>query len=269
VQVLVTGGTGMIGRALVERLRDHAEVRVLSRQSRSRPGMVQGDLETGEGVAAAVGGVDVIAHCASAADYRRPDRDVAQARRLLEAVGDARPHLLFISIVGVDKIRFGYYRAKLATEVLIEQSGLPYTILRTTQFHDLALMFLMLLTRGPVAVAPRGFRSEPVDTGEVADRMATLALGEPAGRVRDLGGPRVEHAEEMVRTYLAIVGRRRPVLRLPVPGRIAADFRAGGGLLPPGSERGERTFADYLRSRLRADGTITAPYDLRGRFRRR
>jgi uncharacterized protein YbjT (DUF2867 family) len=267
VKVLVTGGTGMIGRALVERLRDHAEVRVLSR--RAGPGVLRGDLETGEGLAAAVDGVDAIAHCASAADYRRPERDVAQTRLLLAALGDARPHLLYISIVGVDKIRFGYYRAKLATERLILDSGLPYTILRTTQFHDLALMFLMLLTRGPVAIAPRGFRGQPVDTGEVADRMAGLVLGGPAGRVPDLGGPRVEDAAEMVRAYLAVTGRRRPVLRLPVPGRTAADFRAGGGLLPPDGMRGERTFADYLRSRVRPDGTIEAPYDLRGRFRRR
>lgn len=269
MRVLVTGGTGVIGGALVRRLRDKAEVRVLSRHAGTEPGRFVGDLETGEGVAAAVDGVDVIAHCASAADYRHPERDVAQTRRLLSALADARPHLLYISIVGVDKIRFGYYRAKLATESVITESGLPYTVLRTTQFHDLALMFLTLLTRGPVAIVPRGFRAQPVDTGEVADRMVALALGAPAGRVADLGGPRVEDAEAMVSAYQAATGRRRPLLRVPVPGRIAADFRAGGHLLPPDGVRGERTFADYLRSRVGPGGTIEPPYDLRGRLRRR
>lgn len=269
MRVLVTGGTGVIGSALVQRLREQAQVRVLSRRPDDRPGLLRGDLETGDGIAAAVDGVDVIAHCASAADYRRPERDVAQTRVLLEALGDTRPHLLYISIVGIDRVRFGYFRAKLATERLIESSGLPYTILRTTQFHDLALMFLMLLTRGPVAVVPRGFPGQPVDTGEVADRMVELALGEPAGRVPDLGGPRVENTAEMARAYLAVTGRRRPILRVPVPGRLAADFRAGGTLLPPDGVRASRTFTDYLRSRVRPDGTIEAPYDLRRRLRRR
>lgn len=271
MRVLVTGGTGVLGRALVQRLTEQgAEVRVLTRrESGGRPGFVSGDLETGGGLAAAVSDVDVIAHCASAADYRRPERDVAQARRLLAAVGDARPHLVYISIVGVDRVRFGYYRAKLATERLIEESGLPWTVLRATQFHELALLFLMLLAKGPVAVVPRGFQGQPVDTGEVADRMAELVLGAPAGRVPEFGGPRVEDAEQMTRAYLAVTGSRRPVLRLPLPRWVAADFRAGGHLLAAGGQRGTRTFTEYLQSRVRPDGTIAWPYDLRGRFRRR
>src|SRR5690606_37396779 len=122
MKVLVTGGTGAIGRPLVSELRARgAEVRVLSRRPPQQAGVtadgfVQGDLDTGAGLTAAVAGVDVIVHCASATDYRRPERDVEQTRKLLAAVGDARPHLLYISIVGVDKIQFGYYRAKLATE---------------------------------------------------------------------------------------------------------------------------------------------------------
>jgi uncharacterized protein YbjT (DUF2867 family) len=267
VNVLVTGGTGVAGRALSARLADRAQVRVLSRRP-GQPAAVPGDLETGEGLAAAVAGVDVIVHCASAADYRQPQRDVAQARRLLAALGSARPHLVYISIVGVDRVRFGYYRAKLATERLIESSGLPYTILRTTQFHDLVLLFLMQLARGPVAVAPRGFRSQPVDVGEVADRLAQLALGEPAARVPDLGGPAVESVEEMMRTYLSAISSRRPVLRLPLPGRAAADFRAGGHLPGPDATRGQRTFADFLAPRVRPDGTIAPPYDLARRSRR-
>jgi uncharacterized protein YbjT (DUF2867 family) len=262
--VLVTGGTGVAGRALVARLRDggSGDVRVLSRRAQPAPGVVRGDLETGAGLAEALAGVDVIAHCASAADYRRPERDVVQTRRLIEAAGAARPHVVYLSIVGVDRVRFGYYRAKLACERVIEGSGLPWTTLRTTQFHDLALLFVMLLTRGPVALVPRGFRGQPVDVGEVADRMAALVLGEPAGRVQDLGGPRVEDAEEMTRAYLAAVGRRRPVVRVPLPRWVAADFRAGGHLLSDDGVRGTITFSEYLRSRIGPDGTVASPYPL-------
>ncbi len=265
--VLVTGGSGLLGSALVGALGDRADVRVLSRRPSDRQGYVRGDLETGDGLASALDGVDVIAHCASAADYRRPRRDVEQTRRVLEAARDGGPHIVYISIVGVDRIPFRYYRAKLACERLIEQSGLPWTTLRATQFHDLVLLFAMMLTRPPVALVPRGFSAQPVDCGEVADRMAELVLGDPAGRVPDFGGPRVERAEDMVRLYLDLTRRRRPVLRMPFPGRVAAGFRAGGHLLQDGGVRGERTFEEYLRDRVGTDGSVQPPYDLRSRRR--
>lgn len=274
MKVLVTGGTGAIGRPLVSELRARgAKVLVLSRRPPQQAGVtaggfVQGDLNTGAGLAAAVAGVDVIVHCASATDYRRPERDVEQTRKLLAAVGDARPHLLYISIVGVDKIQFGYYRAKLATERLIESSGLPWTIQRTTQFHDLVLMFLLLASKSPIVLVPRGFRAQPVDVRDVAERMATLALGKPAGRVPDLGGPQVESLAELTRWYLRLRGKRRLVLPVPVPGRVAAEFRAGGHLLGEAGVCGKRTFADYLRDQIRPDRAIQPPYQLKGRFRR-
>lgn len=262
MNVLVTGGTGVLGREVVQRLEDRAEVNILSRKPAERPGFVQGDLDTGDGLAAALDGVDVVAHLASAADYRHPERDIDQTRHLIEAIGPRRPHVVYISIVGVDTIPFGYYRAKLATEQLIEQSGLPWTTLRTTQFHDLVLMFLMLATKSPVVVVPRGLAGQPVDAGEVADRLADLILGEPAGRVPDLGGPEVLDGKAMVRRFLDLTHRRRPVIEVPVPGRVMAGFRAGHHLLSDG-ERGTRTFEDYLRTRIHPDGSVDWPYEPR------
>jgi uncharacterized protein YbjT (DUF2867 family) len=224
---------------------------------------MQGDLNTGVGLAEALERVDVVAHCASAADYFRPMRDVEQTRQLIKAAAQTtRPHIVYISIVGVDRIPFGYYKAKLASEQLIEQSELPWTILRTTQFHDLALLFLVLATKGPVALVPRGLRGQPVDVGEVADRLAELVLGSPAGRVPDLGGPEVLDAETMVRRFQKLTGRRRPLLHLPLPGRVAAAFRAGHHLAPDGAQ-GKRTFDDYLRTRIGPDGAVDLPYELK------
>jgi uncharacterized protein YbjT (DUF2867 family) len=252
-RVLVTGGTGVLGRELVGRLRDRAEVRVLSRRPPQGPGFVRGDLETGEGLAAAVEGVDVIAHCASAADYWRPQRDVTQTRRLLDAVRGARPHLVYVSIVGVDRIPFAFYRAKLDAERLVEDSGLPWTVLRATQFHDLMLMYLMRLSKGPVAVVARRSLFQPVDVGEVAERMAELVKGPAAGRVAELSGPRVESMADLMRSYLVAVRRRRPILELPLWGRLGAAFGVGGQLLTDG-DRGTVTFADYLHARIVSDG---------------
>ncbi|MBF8191378.1 NAD(P)H-binding protein [Nonomuraea sp. K274] len=259
MRVLVTGGTGVLGRVLVQQLDGLSEVRVLSRRAPQGAGFVRGDLETGEGLADAVDGVDVIAHCASAADYWRPRRDVAQTRRLVGALGDARPHLVYVSIVGVDQASFGFLRAKLEAERVVEESGLPWTVLRATEFHDLLLMYLMRLAKGLVAVVLRGSLLQPVDVGEVAARMATLVLGPPGGRVRELGGPRVESMEDLMRAYLAAARQRRRVVTIPVPGRLGAGFGIGDHLLTD-DDRGTVTFDEYLRSRVDADGLISHPY---------
>jgi uncharacterized protein YbjT (DUF2867 family) len=283
MRVLVTGGSGVLGRQVVQMLRDRGvdDVRALSRKAlpersgrEAGTGRAQGDLETGVGLAQAVEGVDVIVHCASAGDPRHPQRDLLQTRNLLVAAGgnrprgqsgQATPHVVYISIVGVDRVRFGLYRAKLVAERMIAESGLPWTVLRATQFHELILMLAMMTTKGPVALTPRGLRSQPVESAEVARRLADLALQPPAGRVPDLGGPQVQTIEEMTRDYLDAAGRIRPVLRIPVPGKAAADFRAGNNLLGPDGVRVGRTFAEYLRERVGPDVTIAAPYDLSGR----
>jgi uncharacterized protein YbjT (DUF2867 family) len=264
--ILVTGGTGVLGRQVVGRLAGRADVRVLSRRDGSAEGatMIRGDLETGEGLQAALDGVDVIVHAASIGfDLRRPDRDIGATRRLLDAIS-GEPHLVYISIVGVDAIPYGYYRAKLAVERMIQEFGVRWTILRTTQFHDLVLTMLALLAKGPVAVVPRGVEVQPVDTGEVAGRLVELALGEPAGRVPDMGGPRVERTEDLMRAYLTVVRRRRPVLRLPIPGRTMAAYRAGRHLTPANAT-GVIGFTDDLLSRIDPGGVPELPYDLRRR----
>jgi len=277
--ILVTGGTGVLGRAVVERLEAAGkQVRVLSRRLGPGPGggRVVGDLGTGAGIEAAVAGADVIVHCASAGSAGKKARavDLEGTRRLVEAARAAGagaaggagglPHLVYISIVGVDRVPVGYYRVKLATERLIEQSGLPWTVLRATQFHDLVAFMLELLARPPVLLLPRGISDQPVDTGEVADRMVALALGAPAGRVADIGGPQVLTVEELARTYLKAAGRRRPIVRVPLPGAAVRGMRAGGHLCPEHAD-GKRTWEEYLAGRFAAGSTSRPTYRLRGR----
>src|SRR3712207_1674767 len=194
--VLVTGGSGLLGRAVVDRLAATGHrVRVLSRRSPDglSPSVeaVRGDLRTGSGLAQAVAGADAIVHCAS--DPRGcQDVDVAGTERLLAAACQAgRPHVVYISIVGVDRIPYAYYRAKVAAERLIEESGLPRTTLRTTQFHEFSLAAVRQLARSPLVPIVRGWRFQPVDVGEVADALVTHVAAGPAGPIPDLGGPEV------------------------------------------------------------------------------
>jgi uncharacterized protein YbjT (DUF2867 family) len=258
--ILVTGGTGTLGRPLVARLREAGRrVRVLSRHDgEAAEGVerVTGDLVAGEGVDAAVEAADVIVHCAGT---RGAKDDEVQTRNLVAAAARAgRPHLVFISVVGadgvpvegrLDRAMFGYFAAKLRAERTIADSGLPWTTLRATQFHDLVLETLQAMTRLPVVPVPTGMRFQPIDAGEVADRLAELALGEPAGLAPDVAGPREYELAELVRGYLRAAGKRRPILPLPLPGKAARAVRAGA-IVAADRAVGTRTWEEFLAHRL-------------------
>jgi uncharacterized protein YbjT (DUF2867 family) len=255
--LLVTGGTGTLGRLVVPRLRDAGrDLRVLSRHGHEPTdgvGYIVGDLATGEGLDAAVDGVETIVHLAGSA---KGDED--KARNLVRAAvrADAR-HLVYISVVGADRIpvtsgvdraMFGYFAAKRAAEQVVADSGLPWTTLRATQFHDLTLLTIQQLARLPVVPVPAGWRVQPVDTGEVADRLVGLALGAPAGLVPDLGGPRVYEVATLVRGYLRATHRHRPILPVRLPGKANRAYRAGANLALDRAV-GHRTWEDFLAER--------------------
>jgi uncharacterized protein YbjT (DUF2867 family) len=256
--ILVTGGTGTLGRLVVSRLRDAGrEVRVLSRASHEgEDGLqfVQGDLATGEGIEAAVAGTEIVVHCAGG-----PRGDEDKARHLVRAASRAGVrHLVYISVVGADRVplasgidraMFGYFGSKLAAERVVADAGLPWSTLRATQFHDLLYLVVRQLARLPVVPVPAGFRFQPVDPGEVADRLVELALGGPAGLVPDLGGPRVYEMATLVRGYLGARGRHRPILPVRIPGAAARAFRAGANLAPDRAV-GRRTWEEFLADQL-------------------
>jgi uncharacterized protein YbjT (DUF2867 family) len=248
--ILVTGGSGTLGRAVVARLLAAGhEIRVLSRRPRptSAPAAAEwmtGDLVSGDGLADAVAGVAAVVHCAS--DPRRPRVDVEGTRNLLRAARAAgTPHLVDVSIVGVDRVPYRYYQAKLQAERLIQASGLPWTILRATQFHQLVLLVAQGLARLPVVPVPAATSFQPIDAGEVADRLAESAVGPPSGRVPDLGGPQIRTAASLLCAYLQAAGRRRLVLPVWLPGAVFAGYRQGGHLTP-GRAAGRRTWEQFL-----------------------
>jgi uncharacterized protein YbjT (DUF2867 family) len=235
----------------VDRLRGQGyEVRTLSRSARGA-GVVRGDLQTREGLARALEGVGVLIHCASSPRKTRRT-DVEGTGRLLEAASRAGvSHVVFVSIVGVDRNPYlPYYRAKLEAEKIVERSPVPWTILRATQFHEFALKQIQLLERIPIMMAPRGFLLQPVDIGEVADRLVELALSGPARRVPDLGGPEVRTLPDLARSYLKATGRRRRVVEVPVPGKTARALREGAQLAPD-QTHGEVRWEEFLDGTLR------------------
>jgi len=236
--ILVTGGTGQLGRELVPLLRSRdAEVAVLSR--RAHPEFRRGDLDSGVGLGAALEGVDTVVHLAAG------KRQEAEARNLVAAcrAGGIR-HLVFISIAGIDRIPFPYYRAKLAAEGVVLDSGIPSSVLRTTQFHGFAAAPFLAQRRSPVLFAPR-LSIQPIDTRDVAAELAALALGSPSGRMPDLGGPEVLTGRRLAELVSARHGWHKRTLDLALPGRTWRAFAAGYHLVP-GNRAGGRTFAEYL-----------------------
>ena len=162
------------------------------------------DLTTGEGVLAALDGIEVIVHCAGSVKG-----DATKARHLLEAASRVGVrHVVYISVVGdervpmtgrLDRLMFGYFGSKLATDRIVAESAVPSTTLHTTQFYDGILTTVTAMARLPIAMVPAGWRFQPVDTGEVAARLAELALGTPAGLVPDMAGPRAYELTDLLR----------------------------------------------------------------------
>ena len=250
-RVLITGGTGVLGREVAPRLAAAGHtVRVMSRRAATAEGVptewAQAQIETGEGLAEAVAGVDAIVHAASSPFRRTREVDVEGTRRLLEAAKAAGvSHFVYISIVGIDRIPLPYYKHKLAAERLIEESGVPYSIQRAPQFFTLLDDVLRNLLRFPVGVYPAGFKFQPIDPGEVAERIVQQVGAGPGGRLPEIAGPEVRTAGELARVWLKARGKRRLLLPLPLFGKVAAGYRAGRNCAPD-SKYGRITWAEWL-----------------------
>jgi uncharacterized protein YbjT (DUF2867 family) len=256
--ILVTGGTGRLGRLVVSRLRATGRGgRVLSRHPHGPENGVDyviGDLLTGEGIDRAVEGASTIVHCAGSA--KRDDERTLNLVRAAKRAGTR--HLVYISVIGADRIpvvstidraMFGYFGFKLAAERIVEGSGVPWTMLRASQFQGSFLAVAEGMARLPILPVPAGFRFQPVDEGEVAARLVELALGTPAGLVPDMGGPRVYAMADLLRGYLRASGKHRLIVPVPAAGKAAAAVRAGANLAPDRAV-GRRTWEDLLAERF-------------------
>jgi len=247
--ILVTGATGMLGQAVVpELLRRDVQVRATSRRPRASSDGVEwrvADFTTGEGVTAAVEEVDTVIHLA-AAPYkgRYTDKvEVDGTKRLLQATTEA--HIIYVSIVGVDRVPWGYFRTKLKAEALLKDNP-RVSIIRATQFFPFMERPLRLMAKLGVMVMDPGIKAQPVDVREVAQRVCQRVEDGPSGTIEEFGGPEILDTEAAMRQWLAAKGKRRPILRVRMPGRLGRAFR-DGGLTTRAVPRGITTWQDYLR----------------------
>ncbi|MFN2564619.1 MAG: SDR family oxidoreductase [Gemmatimonadaceae bacterium] len=256
--MLITGASGLLGRSLLGRpdAAGHL-VRAMSRRGapRSAAGQapniewVVADLATGAGLDAAVEGANVVIHAASdpRGDARRTD--VIGTELLLAAAERAGVrHVVYVSIVGIDRVPYPYYRLKLAAEDRIRSARVPWTILRGTQFHDLMDVQFRRLARFPVVLLPKSWLGQPVHVDEFADALWACVTAGPSRRAPDVAGPEVLRYGDMMRVWLTAQRRRKLVLNLPLPGRTAGAFRRGGATAP-GRAVGRLTWGAWVRAK--------------------
>ncbi|MET9271252.1 SDR family oxidoreductase [Kribbella sp. NPDC003557] len=248
--ILVTGGTGTIGRQVVPLLQAAGrKVRVLSRHAGDRGDGIEYlavDLLSGEGLDRAVDGVEVILHLAGG-----PKGDEIGTRNLVEAAERAKVgHLVHISVTAVDQLPLTYFKSKLGAEQAVRGSSVPWTVLRVAQLHDFAWNAVRTMAKLPVLPVPGGLRFQPVDSRDVAERLAELTLGEPQGLVPDLVGPKVYSLADLARDYLRTTGKRRLSLPVRVPGKAGKVYRSGGNLTLTGATVGTHTWEEFVAAQV-------------------
>ncbi len=245
MKIAVAGGTGVVGRHVVESIRASGHEAVVLARSEGI------DLVTGVGLADALAGVNALIDVAS---VQTMSADAARAffetttKNLLAAEAEAGvTHHVALSIIGVDKAPYSYYAGKLAQENAVMVGTVPWTILRATQFHEFAAQTYQRMVHGPFGLIP-GMRTQPIAAHEVAEHLVALALAEPVGRATDLGGPREERLIDMVRRYAKTQARSGRLLELAVPGAYGRAMRDGTLLPSPGAHHGKQSFAEWLRA---------------------
>jgi uncharacterized protein YbjT (DUF2867 family) len=265
VNILVTGGTGTLGREVVRALTaaGHRAV-TMSRNpapdASIAPRWATADIVSGEGLAAAVADMDAIIHAAS--DPRGdPAADEEGTQRLAVAAREARVgHLVFVSIVGIDRIPLPYYARKLAAERVLAESGQPFSILRATQFHSfIDFLFRKAAAAVPLVMPlPAGYSVQSVGLEDVAARLLRAIAEGPRGLLPDFGGPERMTAREAARLWQEARDIRKPIVPVPSFSATARAFRAGHNTLPADTSpenRGQLSWREWL-----ARPIATRPY---------
>src|SRR3989440_6527021 len=250
MKIVVIGGTGLIGSKTVAILRQGGH-EVVAASPNTGVNTI-----TGAGLKAALAGAQVVIDLANSPSFE--DKAVLEFfetsgrnLRAAEAAADVRHHVA-LSIVGIDRSDNGYFRAKVAQEKLIETSGIPYTIIRSTQFLEFLGGIAASSANGNIVrLSPALF--QPIAADDVAPIVAEVALAAPRNGIVEIAGPERAPFNEIVARYLKAVGDPREVVSDP-------DARYWGGrveersLVPLGEARVGRIGLDewLRRSQARA-----------------
>jgi uncharacterized protein YbjT (DUF2867 family) len=251
VKLAVAGGTGTVGRYVVEEARAGGhEAIVLSRST----GFDLLDRANDSALRRALEGVDTLVDTSNPHTIaRKPATAFFEGvTRSLQAAGSASGvrHLVTLSIVGVDRVpKWGYYLAKLRQEKVAREGPISATIVRATQFHEFPAEILRTTRLGPLALM-MSMRTQPIAARTVAQHLVEAATGPPAqtGATLEIAGPVTHDLVDLARRFLARRGVRALVLPLRVPGPAGRAFREGAVLPTPDVPLVGPSFDQWLES---------------------
>jgi len=246
MKIVVIGGTGFIGARLVSILRNKGH-EVLATSPASGV-----DTITGEGLDAALAGAQVVVDVANAPTF--DDASVAffetSGTHLLaaEARAGVRHHVA-LSIVGTDRVPdSAYLRAKEVQEKLIRKSGIPYSILRSTQFFEFIGRIAQSAVDGnSVRVSAALF--QPILSADVVATLADITVGQPLNGTVEVGGPEKFPMAELVRRVLRATGDQREVIADAHARYFGAELTDQSLVAGPGARIGAKRFGDWLKER--------------------
>jgi uncharacterized protein YbjT (DUF2867 family) len=243
MRFVVAGASGTVGRHVVSSAesRGHTVV-ALSRSSGH-------DILSGEGLAVALRGADAVIDVTSSltTSARKARRFFTTITRNLQdaELESGVDHHVGLSIVGIGAINAGYYAGKLAQEHAIESGRVPWSLVCATQFHEFAGQIVGQGSVGPLVAVPK-MLLRPIAASEVGQRLVDIAEGHPAGRLRDLAGPRDEVLVDMVRRMFHFDGVKRHTFQVALPGKY---WRGAASGVLRGAEDATRagvTFDEWL-----------------------
>ncbi len=228
-KALVTGASGVLGKELCKILqRENVLYRAAGRSKVERAEWCFMDLGTGKGIEEAVKDVDTIFHCASATKSFDAKVDVDGTKLLLDAAKqNGVKHFIYISIVGTDKVEVSYYDYKTRTEEVIKQSGISYSILRATQFHELMDFCFSTLFILPVCFVPRGLIFQLIEARVVAEKMVGLSKASPLNATLNLGGAEVQTMRALAEQWLQAQNKKRWLINIPPMGNWMKQIANG------------------------------------------
>ncbi|MFJ8357209.1 SDR family oxidoreductase [Streptomyces sp. NPDC093984] len=243
MRVAVAGGTGLVGKHVVAELEAAGHRAVVLARSHGV------ELTTGVGLEEKLSGSDAVIDVTNIVTTRKKTAVDFFSRTTSHLLSAARSHgighLVTLSVVGSDTVDLGYYHGKRAQEELVRDGGVPWTVLRSTQFFEFPEP--LLDSRSPVVLMPR-MLTQPVAARDVAEKLVEHAIQGPSGMAREIAGPERWEMVDMARRVVRAQGRRRLVVPVTLPGKVGKAL-TGGGLLPRGEYvEGRRTFGDHLAS---------------------